>query len=168
MAGPDGIRFDQAVVRWALETYLGVAERDPEPIAYDGVRAQEIAGVYETGTTVLTIGTTGTGMTLEVVVKPELRAEMGQEVPDYVRGRDRPACREMPSRRGAGLQNGTHVSGVGRSRARASRARRSSLRLLSSTARSRAVVCRHMAWPGSPMVAAISARLLRALASPRR
>jgi CubicO group peptidase (beta-lactamase class C family) len=82
-AGPDGIRFDQAVVRWALETYLGVAERDPEPIAYDGVRAQEIAGTYETGTMVLTVGTTGTALTLEVVVKPELRAEMGEEVPDY-------------------------------------------------------------------------------------
>ena len=32
-AGPDGIPFNQAVVRWALETYLGVIDRDPEPLA---------------------------------------------------------------------------------------------------------------------------------------
>jgi hypothetical protein len=34
-AGPDGIPFNQAVVRWALQTYLGVIDRDPEPLPYD-------------------------------------------------------------------------------------------------------------------------------------
>lgn len=28
-AGPDGVPFNQAVVRWALQTYLGVTDRDP-------------------------------------------------------------------------------------------------------------------------------------------
>jgi hypothetical protein len=28
-ASPDGIPCNQAVVRWALETYLGVTDRDP-------------------------------------------------------------------------------------------------------------------------------------------
>ena len=43
-AGPDGIPFNQAVVRWALQTYLGVTERDPQPLPYDQARAQEVAG----------------------------------------------------------------------------------------------------------------------------
>ena len=32
-AGPNGIPFNQAVVRWALAHYLGVIDRDPEPLA---------------------------------------------------------------------------------------------------------------------------------------
>lgn len=31
-AGPNGIPYNQDVVRWALETYLGVVDRDPEPL----------------------------------------------------------------------------------------------------------------------------------------
>jgi hypothetical protein len=38
-AGPNGIRFNQAVLRWALQTYLGVVDRDPEPLPYDPARA---------------------------------------------------------------------------------------------------------------------------------
>jgi len=30
--GPDGIPFNHAVIRWALQAYLGVTDRDPEPI----------------------------------------------------------------------------------------------------------------------------------------
>ena len=43
-AGPDGIPFNQAVVRWALQTYLGVTDRDPEPLPYDEARAREVVG----------------------------------------------------------------------------------------------------------------------------
>ncbi|MFF5209884.1 serine hydrolase [Streptosporangium sp. NPDC000396] len=35
-AGPDGIPCNQTIVCWALQTYLGVADRDPEPLPYDG------------------------------------------------------------------------------------------------------------------------------------
>lgn len=31
-AYPNGIPFNQAVVRWALETCVGVVDRDPEPL----------------------------------------------------------------------------------------------------------------------------------------
>jgi CubicO group peptidase (beta-lactamase class C family) len=37
-AGPDGLAFNQTVVRWALETYLGLADRDPESLPDDEVR----------------------------------------------------------------------------------------------------------------------------------
>lgn len=83
-AGPQGIPFNQAVVRWALETYLGVADRDPEPLPYDAARAQAICGRYETAAQVLIIRTNGTGLTLEVGIKPAIRAAADKELPpDY-------------------------------------------------------------------------------------
>ena len=83
-AGPDGIPCNQAVVRWALETYLGVTDRDPEPLPYDEARAQEIVGSYENDAMTSTVATDGTGLTLEVGIKPEIRAAAGTELPaDY-------------------------------------------------------------------------------------
>ncbi|MET9380318.1 serine hydrolase domain-containing protein [Streptomyces sp. NPDC002928] len=80
-AGPDGIPCNQAIVRWALETYLGVVDRDPEPSPYDAGRAQEVTGAYENDAMTFTIDTDGTGLTLEVRIKPEIRAASDTELP---------------------------------------------------------------------------------------
>ena len=72
-AGPDGIPFNQAVVRWALQTYLAVSERDPQPLPYDQARAREIVGSYQNEVMTLTIDTDGAGQRLEVLMKPEIR-----------------------------------------------------------------------------------------------
>jgi CubicO group peptidase (beta-lactamase class C family) len=81
-AGPDsGLEFNQAVVRWALEHYLGVVERDPEPLQYDPQRAQEIAGHYENEFMTLIIDTDGDTMTVECRIKPEIRAASETELP---------------------------------------------------------------------------------------
>lgn len=80
-AGPDGIPFNQAVVRWALRTYLGVTDRDPEPIPYDQGRAREIVGSYENDVMTLTTSTDGAGLRLEVLIKPEIRAAADKELP---------------------------------------------------------------------------------------
>jgi len=80
-AGPNGIPFNQAVVRWALQTYLGVTGRDPQPLPYDETRAREIAGHYENDAMDLNITTDGTVMTLAVAIKPEIRAAADQELP---------------------------------------------------------------------------------------
>jgi CubicO group peptidase (beta-lactamase class C family) len=83
-AGPDGIPFNQAVVRWALENYLGLVDRDPEPIPFDAARAQEIAGTYENAMMTFTIDTVGARLRLEVRIKPEIRAAADKELPpDY-------------------------------------------------------------------------------------
>ncbi|HEX6676583.1 MAG TPA: serine hydrolase domain-containing protein [Actinomycetes bacterium] len=83
-AGPDGTPCNQAIVRWALETYLGVVERDPEPLPYDGARAREVVGAYENEVMTLTIGTDGAGLRLEVLMRPEIRAAADKELPpDY-------------------------------------------------------------------------------------
>jgi CubicO group peptidase (beta-lactamase class C family) len=81
-AGPDnGIRFNQAVVRWALQAYLGVIDRDPEPLPYDEARAREVVGSYENKVMTLTIATDGGRLRLEVLMKPEIRAAADTELP---------------------------------------------------------------------------------------
>jgi CubicO group peptidase (beta-lactamase class C family) len=83
-SSPNGIPFNQAVVRWALETYLGVVDRDPETLPYDEKRVLEIIGRYETNAQTLAIRKNETGLTLEVGIKPEIRAAADKELPpDY-------------------------------------------------------------------------------------
>jgi CubicO group peptidase (beta-lactamase class C family) len=83
-AGPDGYPFNQAVVRWALERYLGVVDRDPEPIPYDQARAQEVVGRYHNDAMNLDIATDGTQLTLEAGIKPEIRQASEVDIPpDY-------------------------------------------------------------------------------------
>lgn len=82
--GPDGYTFNQTVVRWALEHYLGLVEHDPEPLPYDETRAREAAGRYEIDAMNLDIATDGTRLTLAVGIKPELRETSDVEMPpDY-------------------------------------------------------------------------------------
>ncbi|WP_230193543.1 serine hydrolase domain-containing protein [Streptomyces coriariae] len=81
-AGPDnGLEFNQAVLRWALEHYLGVVERDPDPLPYDPQRAQEITGHYENEFMTLIIDTDGDTMTVECRIKPEIRTAADRELP---------------------------------------------------------------------------------------
>jgi CubicO group peptidase (beta-lactamase class C family) len=81
-AGPDGgLAFNRAVVRWALAHYLGVVDRDPEPLPYDQVRAREFVGRYENEMMMLVITTDGAGLTIECGIKPEIRAAMDIELP---------------------------------------------------------------------------------------
>ena len=81
-AGPDGgMAVNQAVVRWALEHYLGVADRDPEPLPYDQARAAEIAASYENDMMTLTFRNDGAGLTVECTIKPQIRAATDAELP---------------------------------------------------------------------------------------
>jgi CubicO group peptidase (beta-lactamase class C family) len=83
-AGPEGVPFNQAVVRWALESYLGVVDRDPGPLPYDGARAREVVGSYENDVMTLTIGTDGAGLKLDCRIRSEIRAAADKELPpDY-------------------------------------------------------------------------------------
>ena len=83
-AGPDGIPFNQEIVRWALESYLGVADRDPVPLPYDEARARQVVGDYENDAMSLIVATDGSALTLEVMIKPAIRAASDTELPaDY-------------------------------------------------------------------------------------
>jgi CubicO group peptidase (beta-lactamase class C family) len=82
-AGPNGLPFNQAVVRWALESYLGVRDCDPVPLPYDEARAREVVGVYENDVMTLTVSDGEARLRLEVVMKPEIRRALStdKEVP---------------------------------------------------------------------------------------
>lgn len=80
-AGPDGHLFNQAVVKRALELYLGVTERDPEPLPYDEERAREVAGRYEIDALELGIADQHGRLTLAVGIKPEIRAASDAQMP---------------------------------------------------------------------------------------
>ncbi|MFD7326489.1 serine hydrolase domain-containing protein [Streptomyces sp. NPDC059875] len=83
-SGTDGIPFNRSAVRWALEHYLGVVDKDPEPLPYDEARAQEVVGDYENDAMTLTVGSDGAGLTIAAVIKPELREAADFEMPaDY-------------------------------------------------------------------------------------
>jgi CubicO group peptidase (beta-lactamase class C family) len=83
-ASPGGIPCNQAIVRWALEHYVGVVDRDLEPEPYDQVRAAEIVGGYENDAMTFTITTDSSRLSLEVLLKPEIRAASEVEMPaDY-------------------------------------------------------------------------------------
>ncbi|MCR3752574.1 serine hydrolase domain-containing protein [Lentzea californiensis] len=79
--GPDGIPFNQAVVRQALEDHLGVVDRDPEPLPYNASKAAEAAGGYGNDSMMMTIDDTGTGLVLEVLIRPEIRESAEVELP---------------------------------------------------------------------------------------
>jgi CubicO group peptidase (beta-lactamase class C family) len=48
-AGPDGLAFNQAVVRWVLETFLGVVDCDPPTPVSDEARIREIIRTIDLG-----------------------------------------------------------------------------------------------------------------------
>ncbi|WP_256255630.1 hypothetical protein [Nocardia seriolae] len=80
-ASPDGIPANQAIIRWALEHYLGVVDRDPEPLPFDPARAPELFGVYDIDAMTMTCYADGPQLYLECKVKPEIRAAGGAEIP---------------------------------------------------------------------------------------
>jgi hypothetical protein len=67
--------------RWALERYLAVVDRDPEPLPHDEVRAREVVGSYENEVMTLAIASDGAGMTIGCAIKPEIRAATDTELP---------------------------------------------------------------------------------------
>jgi hypothetical protein len=61
-----------------------VVDHDPEPLPYDPAPARELAGTYENDAMRLVIVAGETSMTLEVGLKPEIRAALASEAPpDY-------------------------------------------------------------------------------------
>lgn len=79
--GPDGIPFNQAMVRRALEDCVGLLDRDPEPLPYNAPKAAEVAGGYDNDAMVMTIEDTGSGLVLEVLIRPEIRASAEMDLP---------------------------------------------------------------------------------------
>jgi CubicO group peptidase (beta-lactamase class C family) len=80
----DGIQCNQAIVRWALETYLGMTEGELETAPHDEERAQSLVGHYENDAMTIDITSDGARLVLETLLKPEVRAALDSDPgPDY-------------------------------------------------------------------------------------
>ena len=83
--GPNGPQFNEEILKWALEAYLGVVDKDPEPIGLGDSELAQYAGRYETIAVVCDITAKDGGLLLNIEIKPEVAAqlrEQGEDVPD--------------------------------------------------------------------------------------
>jgi CubicO group peptidase (beta-lactamase class C family) len=83
--GPNGPQFNDEIQRWALETYLGIIDADPEPIALGDAELVPYTGSYETIAATVNISAESGHLLAKVEIKPAMLAvlrEQGEEVPD--------------------------------------------------------------------------------------
>ena len=83
--GPNGNQFNEEIVRWALEEYAGVIDRDPEPITLSEDELAPYVGTYETIAAIGKVEAREGALALTVEIKPEVRAQLqegGDEVPE--------------------------------------------------------------------------------------
>ena len=75
------------IVKWALETYAGVIDKDPEPIELSDEELAAFVGDYETRVVEIGISAAPGGLTLKLVPKEEAIKEMTESgedpPPDY-------------------------------------------------------------------------------------
>jgi hypothetical protein len=80
--GPNGGQFNEEIVKWALEAYAGVIDRDPDPLKLDDAALAQYAGQYETIAAVVTLTPKDGELDLIVHMKPEMikvLREQGEE-----------------------------------------------------------------------------------------
>jgi CubicO group peptidase (beta-lactamase class C family) len=82
-SSPNGSMFNEDLLRWALEAYLGIIERDPEPISLGDAELAPYVGAYETIAVWADIVAEGGRLVINVKVKPETLKQLqeaGEEV----------------------------------------------------------------------------------------
>jgi CubicO group peptidase (beta-lactamase class C family) len=77
--GPNGPQFNDAVVKWALEHYLGLTETDPEPVKMDDAALAEYCGHYETVAVECFISAQDGFLAIKVEPKPETIKALTEE-----------------------------------------------------------------------------------------
>lgn len=83
--GPNGSTFKEDLVKWALEAYAGVVDRDPEPIDADDATLAAYVGRYETVAAWAEITAENGRLIVNVDIKPETKKqlfEQGTEIPE--------------------------------------------------------------------------------------
>ena len=82
--GPNGNEFNDSIVKWALETYIGVRDVDPEPLSLTAEELRPYTGRFETIAAIAEIKPGDGNLMLEVEIKPETLEQLreaGEEVP---------------------------------------------------------------------------------------
>jgi CubicO group peptidase (beta-lactamase class C family) len=83
--GPNGSQLKEDLVKWALENYVGVVDRDPEPMDADDSVLAPFAGRYETIAAWADITVERGRLIVNVAIKPETLAQLkeaGSEEPE--------------------------------------------------------------------------------------
>jgi CubicO group peptidase (beta-lactamase class C family) len=83
--GPNGNEFNSQVVKWALEAYLGVIEKDPEAVKLSDAELAPYTGTFETIAVWADITASEGDLIVNVRVKPETLKQMiadGEEPPE--------------------------------------------------------------------------------------
>ncbi|MBO0837499.1 MAG: serine hydrolase, partial [Actinobacteria bacterium] len=82
---PNGGQFNEEMRRWALQNYLAVVDRDPDPITLSEPELLRYAGRYETLAATAYVAVSDGGLVVTVEIKPEVLAQLheaGEEEPD--------------------------------------------------------------------------------------
>lgn len=83
-SGPNGSQLNDEFVKWALEAYLGVIDKDPEPIALGDNELAQYTGQFETVAATVDIEAADGRLLLKINYKPETLRELqeaGEEDP---------------------------------------------------------------------------------------
>ncbi|MGH3276939.1 MAG: serine hydrolase domain-containing protein [Streptosporangiaceae bacterium] len=81
-SSPNGSQFNDRMRRWALQSYLNVAERDPVPVELDEPELQPYTGRYETLASVAEVTVRGGQLLVTIATKPGARAGLMVEDDD--------------------------------------------------------------------------------------
>jgi len=76
--GPNGPKFNDQLLTWALEQYLGVTEEEPVPVQLDDDALARYVGTYETIVVICQI----TAQEGQLVVKLKVKPEMAETIRD--------------------------------------------------------------------------------------
>ena len=88
--GPNGPQLNDAVLKWALERYLGVVEQDPEPLKLSDAELAPYTGTFETIAASCEISGNDGGLLLQVTIKPETLAALREAGDDQGAGEEQP------------------------------------------------------------------------------
>jgi CubicO group peptidase (beta-lactamase class C family) len=77
--GPNGSQLNEELVRWALEAYVGVIDRDPEAVELDASQLAPYAGRYETIAAWADLTVERGHLLVNVEIKPETKKQLMEE-----------------------------------------------------------------------------------------
>jgi CubicO group peptidase (beta-lactamase class C family) len=77
--GPNGDEFNEELLRWAFEHYLGIVEQEPEPVPVDDDALAGYVGTYETIASVCEITIADGGLSLTTKAKPGVLEQLGED-----------------------------------------------------------------------------------------
>jgi CubicO group peptidase (beta-lactamase class C family) len=74
---PIGSAFNERLMHWAWATILESPIPEPETVPRSAEQVEPFCGRYETVANIVTVASSGEGITLEVIDRPEVLAELG-------------------------------------------------------------------------------------------